>query len=490
VRITAKFLLVLIITTAAVLGVSAWLRVKREVRLFDADMRRDAAMVGEALARAVEHAWLFEGEHAAETLLLEVSRDRHVVGQLIFLDRPPSRGYEWLFPRLAMLQPGQPWSAPDRSDRALLTFVALQLPGRRAVLALGESLADERHYIRTSIQDTITSTGVLLLASGGAAILLGLVFIARPTRRLVDKARRIGAGDLGGPLGLRQRDELGELGRAMDHMSEQLAQAHASLASESVARLSAVEQLRHAERLTTVGKLASGVAHELGTPLNVVAGRAQMIASGELAGAEATESARIIHEQSKRMTAIIRQLLDFARRGKPGDSAPVDLRACTARIVGLLGALARKAGVELAVAPGEPLEAVVDEGQVQQVLSNLLVNAIQACRPGGRVAVELRRTEVVPPADVGGTRRTMAAVAVRDDGAGMAPDVVSRVFEPFFTTKEVGEGTGLGLSVAYGIVRDHGGWIAVDSAEGKGSVFTVYLPLAQPAIAQAAGVAS
>ena len=327
-----------------------------------------------------------------------------------------------------------------------------------------------------AFRDSATWAGILLLCSGAAAGLLGLVFIARPTRRLVDRARRIGAGDLTGRLGLRQRDELGEIGRAMDRMGEQLDHARASLAREGAARLAAVDQLRHAERINTVGKLASGVAHELGTPLNVVAGRAQMIATGELVGDEALESARIIHEQTRRMTAIIRQLLDFARRGVPGASAAVDLRACASRIGGMLGAMARKAGVEVAVAPGEPVHGFGDEGQIQQVLSNLIVNAIQASPSGGHVQVDAQIVHAAPPADVGGPPRPMASIAVRDDGSGMPAQVAARVFEPFFTTKEVGEGTGLGLSVAYGIVRDHAGWLTVDTAEGEGSVFTIYLP--------------
>jgi two-component system NtrC family sensor kinase len=201
-----------------------------------------------------------------------------------------------------------------------------------------------------------------------------------------------------------------------------------------------------------------------------------MIASGELVGPDATESARIIHEQSKRMTAIIRQLLDFARRGGLSATGRVDLRASATRITGMLGAIARKAGVELSIAPGDPVDAVAEQGQVDQVVSNLLVNAIQASRAGGRVEIQAQRALALPPADVGGEPRSMASLTVRDDGSGMAPEVAARVFEPFFTTKDVGEGTGLGLSVAYGIVRDHGGWITVDSAEGSGSCFTIYLP--------------
>src|SRR5215510_11409260 len=126
-RITAKFLLVLLVTTAGVLGVSGWLRVRREVELFDDDMRRDAAMIGEALARAVERTWLFEGEEAAAELVREISKDRHVTGQLLWLDPPPiARGAAApLIERLAALEPGSPESVRDDARGHLYTFVAL-----------------------------------------------------------------------------------------------------------------------------------------------------------------------------------------------------------------------------------------------------------------------------------------------------------------------------------------------------------------------------
>ena len=123
------------------------------------------------------------------------------------------------------------------------------------------------------------------------------------------------------------------------------------------------------------------------------------------------------------------------------------------------------------------MQADIDAGQIQQALANLVVNGIQAMATGGRLTVSIAQVEAHPPADVGGASAVFARVAVEDKGKGIPPDLVPRIFEPFFTTKDVGEGTGLGLSVAYGIARDHGGWIAVDSTPGKGSRFELYLPL-------------
>jgi signal transduction histidine kinase len=117
-----------------------------------------------------------------------------------------------------------------------------------------------------------------------------------------------------------------------------------------------------------------------------------------------------------------------------------------------------------------------DDGQLTQVLANLVVNAIQATPAGGEVTIAARVVDQAPPPYVGGPEQPWMAIEVRDTGGGMDEVTRSRVFEPFYTTKEIGDGTGLGLSVSWGIVREHGGWIDIASAPGAGSTFTVYLP--------------
>src|SRR5262249_46761522 len=201
-----------------------------------------------------------------------------------------------------------------------------------------------------------------------------------PISKLATKARRVGTGDLSEPLTLRQRDELGELANEINLMCERLAE-------EQDANARATEQLRHADRLTTVGKLASGLAHELGTPLNVVSGRARLIRNREVEGAEVTDSARIISEQSERMTALIRQLLDFARP-RALQKAPVNVTSLAARVGELLATIARKANVTIELPPADDtLRVEADDGQLHQVLTNLVVNAIQAMPDGGSVTI-------------------------------------------------------------------------------------------------------
>jgi signal transduction histidine kinase len=312
--------------------------------------------------------------------------------------------------------------------------------------------------------------------------------VGRPLAKLAQKARSIGAGDLSGTLNLRQRDEIGELAREIDAMCGRLVQARSSLAGETEARLRAMEQLRHADRLATVGKLASGIAHEVGTPLGVALVRANMISSGRIGGEEAREGARIIGEQVERIARIIRQLLDFARGQlvrPPGEGArrePVDVAGLVEKTLSLVRPLAdkRQLTIDLHAAPGLP-KPRLDEGQIQQVLLNLLVNSIYASDHPGKVMVDVSLVNTTAPADLGGAKGEYLCLSVADQGVGIPAEVLPRIFEPFFTTKGVGEGAGLGLSVAYGIVREHGGWIDVQSAAREGSRFSIYLPLHEAA---------
>jgi signal transduction histidine kinase len=372
----------------------------------------------------------------------------------------------------------------DGGVGALYTYVPVSVDSERAgALELAEGLEQEREYLRETIGDSIAEAAVLLVASSVIVSALGFLFIGRPMHLLVAKARRVGAGDLSGPLALPQRDELGELATEINTMCDRLAEAWRKVSAETVARLAAVEQLRHADRLTTVGKLASGIAHELGTPLNVISGRAQLIATKDEVPEETRAGARIIGDQAKRMTAIIRQLLDFARRGTM-KKTELDLRDVAGQCVKMLESIAQKAGVTLGVTLGNgPVPTFGESAQLVQALANLIVNAIQATERGGSVLVEVGDEPATPPAELGGGAALHAFVRVIDTGSGMADETAARAFEPFFTTKDVGVGTGLGLSVAYGIARDHGGWIDVDTSPGRGSRFSIRLPLVKEAAA-------
>lgn len=268
------------------------------------------------------------------------------------------------------------------------------------------------------------------------------------------------------------------LGQVTARVKRERERLRALLSQETTARIATVEQLRHRDRLAMIGQIASGIAHEVGTPLNVIAGRARLITEPDATPEEAQQHAAAILEQSERVAATIRQLLDFARRRGP-QRDHVNLLDLSRRVLDLLRPLAAKRQIELVLsASSAPATAPVDAMQIEQALGNLVMNALQAIRGRGTVSVRVDVVVKTPPVEVGQKRAEQVAITVEDNGAGIAPEHLLHVFEPFFTTQRAGEGTGLGLSITREIVHDHGGWIEVKSEPAAGSRFTMYLPKA------------
>jgi two-component system NtrC family sensor kinase len=262
--------------------------------------------------------------------------------------------------------------------------------------------------------------------------------------------------------------------RRLRQMSDELTQANARSMAALVQLKSTQAQLLQAEKLSAIGQLVAGVAHELNNPLTSVIGYAQLLEEELRGHDEVRESAglardlRRIAEESERAARIVRNLLAFARR-QAAARAPHDVAELFLRVLSLREYEHRLNGIELDAHFEPDLPAVVaDGGQLQQALLNLLLNAEQAMR--GRASRRLRV----------GARFNEASASVElfvgDTGHGIDSGNLSRIFDPFFTTRDVGEGTGLGLSICYGIVRDHGGQILVDSKVDVGTTFTMALP--------------
>lgn len=243
---------------------------------------------------------------------------------------------------------------------------------------------------------------------------------------------------------------------------------------ESELRMDALDQLRHAERMTTIGKMASGIAHEIGTPLNVISGHAELMVMGRVDTDSIKQSGQVLLEQSERLATIVHQLLDFARRGG-ARLMLTDMNELAVASSQLLKSLAKKSNVDFVI-KGDSVKAAVNRSEIQQVLTNLITNAIHAMPTGGHIAIDVREEQTRAPEEKHARPQCYVVLSVRDSGTGIAPDVLPKIFDPFFTTKDVGQGTGLGLSVAYGIVRDHNGWVNVHTRLGEGTTFSVYLP--------------
>ncbi len=480
-RLALKLVLAFMLASAALAGIYGYLAVRREVDLFKRRADDDAKEICPVIEKLLAEAW-----RTAPDRDIQESLDRVI----------PSQQEPWRI-RWVSFETGADARFRPRVPAERLTLIVIEqhLPleaeepdgvsylhvywpvklsnARRGGLEFAdpetELQADERDILRR----TALLIGGMFLISGLLAVGLGIRLVGRPLQLLIAKARRVGGGDLEGPVHLRSHDELAELAESLNAMCANLAESQTRLRQETAARIAALEQLRHADRLKTVGRLASGIAHELGTPLNVVAGRAGLIGSGKLHAEQIAQSAAAIKLEADKMTRIIGQLLAFARASTPR-KVPVDLRTVVQQTIDMLDAIAEKQKVRLTYAPdAEQAVAEIDAGQIQQVLTNLAINAIQSMPNGGQVQFFIRRLASSP----GGDRPTASfAVEVHDQGVGIPQEHMQQLFEPFFTTKEVGAGTGLGLSIAYGIVQEHGGWIEVTSRVGAGSCFTVFLP--------------
>jgi two-component system, NtrC family, sensor kinase len=483
-RTTRKLTLALACAILVVLGVDGLIQVQHNAGLFEVELRRDAQLLGRTIAGAAERIWRTAGESQARDLVEHANeRESEASVRWVWMDAPAGNPKGPEVPREAIgpIANGSTrsirWRAPGSSAESIYTYHAIAIPLSGRAIEIRGSLDPERDYVRQTILSGVVTTGVLVVLCAAVAMFIGAAFVGRPVRRLVDQARRVGQGDLSTRLHVTQRDEIGELAVEMNTMCDRLSETRGRLEAETAARISALEQLRHADRLTTVGKLAAGLAHEIGTPLNVITGHAQLIADEYPHDSPAHENAVIVSQQAERVASIIRQLLDFARQRSPQPTR-YDLVALVRDTTRLLGALAHKRGVSFEIdTPAGSVWARVDPAQMQQALTNLVVNGIHAMPRGGQLVLKVDRREVEPPPDHIGERGEYHCLEVLDQGAGVAPGDVSRIFEPFFTTKDVGEGTGLGLSVSYGIVREHGGWIGVESAPGAGSRFSIFLPL-------------
>jgi signal transduction histidine kinase len=486
VKLARKLALALFLGVFAVLALHAYVRVRREFFLFENDIRHDSHVYGRALAAAVAEVYRIDGKARALNIVERADqRENHVRIRWVVMDVAPGSADSPAVPssELAAVVHGEEYVAKvpylgDLLEEHLITYVPLMSDGQSiGAIELAESLRGEKQYVRTTLKNTLFATLGIAAVCGVLATALGVWIVGRPMRRLVEQARRIGEGNLSQRLELAQRDEIGDLAVEMNLMCDQLVAVKSRVDTETAARITALEQLRHVDRLATVGKLAAGIAHELGAPLQVIAGRARMLLDDDVTPGDVDKNSRIIIEQADRITGIVRQLLDFARR-RSAQKSQTDLRSVVRQPLALLAPFADKRSVSIALDAGEsPIDADVDSEQIQQTVTNLVVNGIQAMKKGGQLRVSVRKERIVPPSDIGGPESTFACVEVEDEGEGIPSDVAAHVFEPFFTTKDVGEGTGLGLSVAYGIVREHDGFIRLSSVIGKGSRFCVYLPM-------------
>ena len=320
----------------------------------------------------------------------------------------------------------------------------------------------------------------VLLGLGLVSVLAGTVLVflishtfTKPLASLVAGVRALSEGNFDFPLATTSQDEVGEVTVAFDRMRHNLRDAQAE-------QKELEERLRQAHKMEAIGRLAGGVAHDFNNLLTIIRGNSDLLADrGSLDGVQLRNIDQI-QKASNRAVAMTRQLLAFSRMQVLQPRA-VDLNQAVSEMSKMIPRLIGE-HIEFSFAPGSLLSTVLaDPGQIEQVFLNLAVNARDAMPDGGKLHVltanvvlndaEARKR---PPMQAG----AYVLLSVSDTGHGMDPETKARIFEPFFTTKELGKGTGLGLATVYGIVKQSGGFIWVESEKDKGTTFEIYLPAA------------
>ncbi len=354
---------------------------------------------------------------------------------------------------------------------------------------IGMSLEATEKKIAATQQMVIYFT--LLLVMLGILLSVTLVkMLASPINTLVETTEKIAAGDLGQRASVKADAELERLAIAFNTMCDSLEKTQRELevhnqnlerkVKERTRKLEeAQKQVIQSEKMAAVGQLAAGVAHELNNPLGGILGYAQFameqLKNLELGEEKARGFERYLSDievQARRCKMIVKNLLKFSRSSDKSEFGVVDVNAALEETFVFTSHQLGMKDIELETSLQEDLPPI--KGNVnllQQVFTNILINSMQSMPEGGKLTVVTRTNR--PVGEFGGS----VEVAFTDTGTGISDDIKSKIFEPFFTTKKVGEGTGLGLSVSYGIVRDHGGDIKIDSKVGEGSTFTVVLPI-------------
>ena len=354
------------------------------------------------------------------------------------------------------------------------------------VIDIGISLKDIDENLARIRSNTLLMAGVAVALLGAFVGLYAQRLVVKPVVALALATKKIGAGDLSQTIPVQRTGELDVLGQSFNEMVAAISKARAERlhlletlehqVEERTADLKQAQtQLVQSEKLSSLGRLAASIAHEINNPLAGILTYSKLLVR-MLEGGEIDDQTRstcvrhlkLVQRETERCTAIVRNLLEFARQ-RPLSLKPVDVAAVLDEATSLVGHQAKLQGIAIA-REMEPLPLIqADFGQLRQAFVNIMLNACEAMKSGGTLSISCRPTP----------HATGVELLFSDTGAGIPPDRLAKIFDPFFTTKEMG--TGLGLSVVYGIVERHRGTIAIHSEVGKGTRFTIVLPAAPKA---------
>jgi signal transduction histidine kinase/CheY-like chemotaxis protein len=358
-------------------------------------------------------------------------------------------------------------------ERFFASSVELTSGAKPVSVIVLKSYNDALAYLEKQNQ-LLGGLGILAVLAGGVFVFVISDRFTRPLARLFEGVQALEKGDYSYPVAAKGSDEVAHLTLAFDRMRK-------TLKSDETQKHQLEEQLRQAQKMEAVGRLAGGVAHDFNNLLTIIKGHGDLMLDKLQASDPLQRNATQIEKAANRAASLTRQLLAFSRM-QVLEPKVLDLNVLVAEMCSLLKRLVRE-DISFTFRAGESLGRVkADPGQIEQVIMNLTVNACDAMPTGGKLVVETRNVcvdealaKTRPPLLPGDYMR----LTVEDTGHGMDAATKERIFEPFFTTKEMGKGTGLGLATVYGVVKQSGGCIWVESERGEGTRFEVYLPVVQ-----------
>ncbi|TVR53360.1 MAG: sensor histidine kinase [Gemmatimonadales bacterium] len=475
--IATRLLAVLVPSMVVIMGVYAFIALHQRAELISEALIRETETLAQAL-RAVTDNAIRDGRYPdLDAVLSGVSEDPETF--LVAVLEPSGEMLSGGTQVLPDCLPTGVIQAPPESGlrgwaecEGRVRWVSLPVrEPARALLVARRATVVEQDEAHSRIRISLTT----LALGGGAALVILLVLqstLSRPLERILAGVRELGGPSTLEPIRLgRSAGELRYLAEAFNEMAKRLEEKRRTLVKEVEGRIALEGRVRREEKFAALGRLTGGLAHELGTPLNVIGVRAEAILESQETSEDARRQAREIVAEVERVAGLIRSLVHMARRDRL-DPEPVDLaelvrEVAPERLPGDIGGPTRP---RLRLPP-DPVIVEGDRNLLRHALLNLVTNAVQALASEEGERDEPGALDIILDLEGG-----WATVEILDDGPGVPPTDVPHLFEPFFTTKDVGEGMGLGLAIARGIIEEHGGSLELEVQEPRGVRAVVRLP--------------